>query len=158
LNSRGQIEAEQVAWYLKSLMTKGSKILVLSSPLKRAVDTSTPFVRMLESDNIHHHFLEVEELHEYQYDTEWDQFWVRVRDIPDILRNLSKDYDCVVVFSHGNLLSCLFQYLMSQETLTSSPKVAVKVFNCSLTIFEEQSIREWRILRLNTIDHLNYDD
>lgn len=158
LNSRGRIEAEQVGWYLKSLMTKGSKILVLSSMSKRAIDTASPFIKMLESDRHHYRFALVNKLQCDKCDTEDEQFWNRICEIPDILRDMSKDFDCVVVFSHGTFLSCLFRYLISQETLALNSKIPEKISHCSVTIFDQQSPQDWKIVRYNTIDHLDYDD
>lgn len=172
LTSRGKIEAEQTAYFLRYQNPSDARITIIRSPLKRTIDTSTPLIKLLQNDKIKHQVIDLHQLHEYQQesqqipmhlkevitgDKDWESFWARVRKLPGLLRESAKDSKIVVVFSHARVISCLIQYLMSQETSTSCPNLALKIYNCSISIVDYNN-GEWNFVRINDIDHLNYDD
>lgn len=169
---RGHEEAKQTAWCLSSKIPSNSNLVILQSPLKRATQTAAHFIDMLESDQRQYKVTTINQLHEFQpkeqtipenlistitTDDDESTFRQRVHSLSVMLRDLSKEFTSVVVFSHSHLLSCLIQYLMFQETLISCPEPAFKLYNCSITIVDLKD-NKWNIVLFNNTDHLDCDD
>jgi len=177
LSPLGEEQAQLTATYLVDTVNtmKPSKVLVMASPYRRAMDTCRPFVvpgvaagqpisYVTVNQGLREHTEKVKMLEEHESagmspDRTWSDFTDRVKAFADHLKNEATRCGpdtIIVVFGHSLYFSCLLSYIGSNETWMPDDGTTVfKMPNCCISsIGYCGSKQKWSIYNVGYKGHL----